>query len=52
MTIAPTTLTRGSGVAAVAAGLIFIGVQVGASADSTAVQTAVGDSRMTTAGAA
>jgi hypothetical protein len=29
MTITPTTLTRGAGAAAVAAGLIFIGVQIG-----------------------
>ncbi len=28
MTITPTTLTRAAGVAAVAAGLIFIGVQI------------------------
>ena len=29
MTITPTTLTRSAGLSAVAAGLIFIGVQIG-----------------------
>lgn len=40
MVITPTTLTRGAGVAAVAAGLIFIGVQVGhPHMDATSVTT-------------